>query len=158
MMMFGNRRNSCRSSSAGSKMGGTLAGFSFIIDPTFLGGGSNLFRQFGVEQHSLLTYWKNMDSGSNKRIPLFPLNILPCAGRVNALHILSHVTASCFLMPSRKTLLFGVFCNHALNEKNSVDWWNLEVWLNAISRRSDIIVKSAYRCFWIENHAQKLSR
>lgn len=38
------------------EMGGTLAGFSFIIDLTFLGGGSNLFRQFGVEQHSLLTY------------------------------------------------------------------------------------------------------
>jgi adenine phosphoribosyltransferase len=37
-------------------LGGQLAGFSFIIDLTFLGGSINLNRQFGVHQHSLLTY------------------------------------------------------------------------------------------------------
>jgi adenine phosphoribosyltransferase len=38
------------------EMGATLAGFSFIIDLTFLSGSVNLFRQFGVEQQSLLSY------------------------------------------------------------------------------------------------------
>lgn len=37
-------------------LGGELVGFSFIIDLTFLGGSINLSRQFGVHQHSLLTY------------------------------------------------------------------------------------------------------
>lgn len=37
-------------------LGGELAGFSFIIDLTFLGGSINLNRQFGVHHHSLLTY------------------------------------------------------------------------------------------------------
>lgn len=39
-----------------SEMGGTLAGFSFIINLTFLGGASNLMQQFGVQQYSLLSY------------------------------------------------------------------------------------------------------
>jgi adenine phosphoribosyltransferase len=38
------------------EMGGTLVGFSFIINLTFLSGSINLLRQFGVEQHSLLSY------------------------------------------------------------------------------------------------------
>jgi adenine phosphoribosyltransferase len=38
------------------EMGGTLVGFSFIINLAFLSGSLNLSSQFGVEQHSLLTY------------------------------------------------------------------------------------------------------
>lgn len=38
------------------EMEGTLVGFSFIINLAFLPGSVNLLRQFGVEQHSLLTY------------------------------------------------------------------------------------------------------
>jgi adenine phosphoribosyltransferase len=37
-------------------MGGALVGFSFIINLAFLPGSVNLLSQFGVEQHSLLTY------------------------------------------------------------------------------------------------------
>lgn len=38
------------------EMGGTLVGFSFIINLSFLPGSLNLSSQFGVHQHSLLTY------------------------------------------------------------------------------------------------------
>jgi adenine phosphoribosyltransferase len=38
------------------EMAGTLMGFSFIINLAFLPGSVNLSSQFGVEQHSLLTY------------------------------------------------------------------------------------------------------
>ena len=38
------------------QLGGKVAGFSFVINLTFLEGSANLIHQFGVEPHSVLTY------------------------------------------------------------------------------------------------------
>ena len=38
------------------QLGGTIAGFSFVINLSFLPGFKNLYGNFGVEAHSVLTY------------------------------------------------------------------------------------------------------
>jgi adenine phosphoribosyltransferase len=38
------------------KLGGEVAGFSFLINLSFLPGNTNLKTDFGVEPHSIITY------------------------------------------------------------------------------------------------------
>lgn len=83
-----------------------------------------------------------MDSGSNKRIPLFPLNILPLPGELTPLHIFEPRYRQLLFDAESKDIAFGVFCNHALNEKKFGGLVKLESVIKRYqSGESDIIVK-----------------
>jgi uncharacterized protein len=83
-----------------------------------------------------------MDSGSIKRIPLFPLNILPMPGELTPLHIFEPRYRQLLFDAEAKDIAFGIYCNHPLNEKKFGGLVKLESVIKRYqSGESDIIVK-----------------
>jgi uncharacterized protein len=83
-----------------------------------------------------------MNKGSLKRIPLFPLNILPLPGELTPLHIFEPRYRQLLYDAEDKDIPFGIFCNHPSNEKK----YGAIVKLESVIKRyqsgeSDIIVK-----------------
>ena len=77
-----------------------------------------------------------------KRIPIFPLNILPLPGELTPLHIFEPRYRQLLFDAESKDISFGIFCSHPTNEKR----YGAVVKLESIIKRyqsgeSDIIVK-----------------
>jgi uncharacterized protein len=85
---------------------------------------------------------KSMDSSSNKRIPLFPLNILPLPGELTPLHIFEPRYRQLLFDAESKDIVFGIYYNHSSNEKKYGGLMKLESVIKRYqSGESDIIVK-----------------
>ena len=83
-----------------------------------------------------------MDSGNNKRIPLFPLNILPLPGELTPLHIFEPRYRQLLFDAESKDIAFGIFYNHPSNERKYGALVKLESVIKRYqSGESDIIVK-----------------
>jgi uncharacterized protein len=83
-----------------------------------------------------------MNPGHIKRIPLFPLNILPLPGELVPLHIFEPRYRQLLFDAEAKDIAFGIYCN---NEANTLKLGGL-VRLESVIKRyasgeSDIIVK-----------------
>jgi uncharacterized protein len=83
-----------------------------------------------------------MDSTPNKRIPLFPLNILPLPGELTPLHIFEPRYRQLLFDAEAKDIAFGIYFNHPSNEKKYGALVKLESVIKRYpSGESDIIVK-----------------
>jgi Lon protease-like protein len=83
-----------------------------------------------------------MDFDSNKRIPLFPLNILPLPGELTPLHIFEPRYRQLLFDAEAKDISFGIYCNHPSNENKFGGLVKLESVIKRYqSGESDIIVK-----------------
>jgi Lon protease-like protein len=83
-----------------------------------------------------------MDSSPNKRIPLFPLNILPLPGELTPLHIFEPRYRQLLFDAEAKDITFGIYYNHPANEKKYGALVKLESVIKRYqSGESDIIVK-----------------
>jgi uncharacterized protein len=83
-----------------------------------------------------------MDNNSLKRIPLFPLNILPLPGELTPLHIFEPRYRQLLYDAEAKDISFGIYYNHPSNEKKYGALVKLEsVIKRYTSGESDIIVK-----------------
>jgi Lon protease-like protein len=83
-----------------------------------------------------------MDSSPIKRIPLFPLNILPLPGELTPLHIFEPRYRQLLFDAEAKDITFGIYYNHAANEKKFGALVKLESVIKRYpSGESDIIVK-----------------
>jgi len=83
-----------------------------------------------------------MDSSPLKRIPLFPLNILPLPGELTPLHIFEPRYRQLLYDAEAKDISFGIYYNHPSNEKKYGALVKLESVIKRYkSGESDIIVK-----------------
>ena len=83
-----------------------------------------------------------MQSGQIRRIPIFPLNILPLPGELTPLHIFEPRYRQLLFDAESKDIHFGIYCNHPLNEKKYGGLVKLESVIKRYqSGESDIIVK-----------------
>jgi Lon protease-like protein len=83
-----------------------------------------------------------MDSGQIKRIPLFPLNILPLPGELTPLHIFEPRYRQLLYDAEAKDIVIGIYCNHPSNEKKYGALVKLESVIKRYqSGEADIIVK-----------------
>jgi Lon protease-like protein len=83
-----------------------------------------------------------MDSGTIKRIPIFPLNILPLPGELTPLHIFEPRYRQLLFDAESKDIAFGIFYNHPSNDKQYGALVKLESVIKRYqSGESDIIVK-----------------
>lgn len=83
-----------------------------------------------------------MDSSPIKRIPLFPLNILPLPGELTPLHIFEPRYRQLLFDAEAKDITFGIYYNHPSNEKKYGALVKLESVIKRYqSGESDIIVK-----------------
>jgi len=83
-----------------------------------------------------------MDSSQIKRIPLFPLNILPLPGELTPLHIFEPRYRQLLFDAESKDIFFGIYCNHPSNEKKYGALVKLESVIKRYqSGEADIIVK-----------------
>jgi Lon protease-like protein len=83
-----------------------------------------------------------MDSSPIKRIPLFPLNILPLPGELTPLHIFEPRFRQLLFDAEAKDITFGIYYNHPSNEKKYGALVKLESVIKRYqSGESDIIVK-----------------
>jgi Lon protease-like protein len=83
-----------------------------------------------------------MDPSPNKRIPLFPLNILPLPGELTPLHIFEPRYRQLLFDAEAKDITFGIYYNHSSNEKKYGALVKLESVIKRYqSGESDIIVK-----------------
>jgi Lon protease-like protein len=83
-----------------------------------------------------------MDSSQIKRIPLFPLNILPLPGELTPLHIFEPRYRQLLFDAEAKDITFGIYYNHPSNEKKYGALVKLESVIKRYqSGESDIIVK-----------------
>jgi Lon protease-like protein len=77
-----------------------------------------------------------------KRVPLFPLNILPLPGELTPLHIFEPRYRQLLFDAESKDISFGIFYNHPSNEKKYGALVKLESVIKRYqSGESDIIVK-----------------
>ena len=77
-----------------------------------------------------------------KKIPLFPLNILPLPGELTPLHIFEPRYRQLLYDAEQKDIAFGIFFNHPSNEKKYGALVKLESVIKRYqSGESDIIVK-----------------
>ena len=82
------------------------------------------------------------DSLPYKRLPLFPLNILPLPGELTPLHIFEPRYRQLLFDAEAKDISFGVYCNHPTNTKKIGAVVKLESVIKRYkSGESDIIVK-----------------
>lgn len=83
-----------------------------------------------------------MNSIQIKRIPLFPLNILPLPGELTPLHIFEPRYRQLLFDAESKDISFGIFYNHPMNEKKYGALVKLESVIKRYqSGEADIIVK-----------------
>lgn len=83
-----------------------------------------------------------MDSSPIKRIPLFPLNILPLPGELTPLHIFEPRYRQLLFDAEAKDITFGIYYNHPSNDKKYGALVKLESVIKRYqSGESDIIVK-----------------
>jgi uncharacterized protein len=83
-----------------------------------------------------------MKTSPLKKIPLFPLNILPLPGELTPLHIFEPRYRQLLYDAEEKDIVFGIFFNHPSNEKKYGALVKLESVIKRYqSGESDIIVK-----------------
>lgn len=83
-----------------------------------------------------------MDSSPIKRIPLFPLNILPLPGELTPLHIFEPRYRQLLFDAEAKDIVFGIYYNHPSNAEKYGALVKLESVIKRYpSGESDIIVK-----------------
>ena len=83
-----------------------------------------------------------MKTSQIKRIPLFPLNVLPLPGELTPLHIFEPRYRQLLFDAESKDISFGIFYNHPNNEKKYGSIVKLESVIKRYqSGESDIIVK-----------------
>lgn len=83
-----------------------------------------------------------MKTGPLKKIPLFPLNILPLPGELTPLHIFEPRYRQLLYDAEEKDIAFGIYFNHPSNEKKYGALVKLESVIKRYqSGESDIIVK-----------------
>ena len=83
-----------------------------------------------------------MNSASIKRIPLFPLNILPLPGELTPLHIFEPRYRQLLFDAESKDIAFGIYCNNPLNEQKFGGLVKLESVIKRYqSGELDIVVK-----------------